>query len=97
MPFFLLYIFNLVAERIEWGLTGAEGHKFYSHPVSFILEKLMSVCGKNHVGLWENSVNKVKCLIIPVSLWEKFGEHSIVLDNSRQFVGRIRLTKYSVG
>ena len=53
MPFVLLYISNLVAERIEWGLTGAEGHKFYSHPVSFILEKLMSVCGKNHVGLWE--------------------------------------------
>ena len=28
------------------------------------------------------------CGIIPISLWEKFGELSIVLDNSRQFVGK---------
>ena len=33
------------------------------------------------------------CGIIPVSLWEKFGEQSIVLDNSRQFVGKIQWTK----
>ena len=30
------------------------------------------------------------CGIIPVSLWEKFGEQSIVLDNSRQFVVKIQ-------
>ena len=45
--------------------------------------KIISVCGKN-------SVSKVKCWIIPVSLWEKFSEQSTVLDNSRQFVGKIR-------
>ena len=27
--------------------------------------------------------------IIPVSLWEKFGEQSMVLNNSCQFVGKI--------
>ena len=35
--------------------------------------KFVSVCEKNHLGLWE-----------------KFGEQSIVLDNSHQFVGKIR-------
>ena len=45
--------------------------------------KIISVCGKN-------SVNKVKCWIISVSLWEKLGEQSIVLDNSRQFVGKVQ-------
>ena len=28
-----------------------------------------------------------------VGLWEKFGEQSIVLDNSSQFVGKIRWTE----
>ena len=37
------------------------------------VEKITSVCGKNHIGLWG-----------------KFGEQSIVLDNSRRFVGKIR-------
>ena len=53
---------------------------------------------KIHVGLWEKScsfVGKIMsvCGIIPVSLWEKFGEQSILLDNSRQFVGKIQWTK----
>ena len=48
--------------------------------------KITLVCGKN-------SVNEDKCWIIPVSLWEKFSAQSIVLDNSRQFVGKIRWTQ----
>ena len=53
---------------------------------------------KIHVGLWEKScsfVGKIMsvCGIIPVSLWEKFGELSIVLDNSHQFVGKNQWTK----
>ena len=37
-------------------------------------EKLCRFVGKITLVCGKNSVNKVKCWIIPVSLWEKFGE-----------------------
>ena len=86
-----------MAERIEGGLPGLEVREVESSQADFLLKicvglweksrrfvrKILLVCGKN-------SVTKVKCWIIPVSLWEKFSEQSIVLDNSRQFVGKIQ-------
>ena len=36
-------------------------------------------------------------MIFPVGLWEKFVEQSIVLDNSRRFVGKFRWTQKATG
>ena len=77
---------DVVAERIEWGWPGTEGHGelfFSSKNMS-----VMSVCGKNHVSLCENScrfVGKIMsvCGKNHVSLWDK----------SFWFVGKICWTQ----
>ena len=75
------------------GLPGTKGWEVESHSGRFAFENLCRLVGKITLVCGKNLVNKVKCWIIPVSLWEKFGAQSIVLDNSRQFVGKIRWTK----
>ena len=46
-----------MVERLEWESPGPEGHGNPAEQVFFmsIYDKIMSVCGKNQVGLWEKS------------------------------------------
>ena len=53
----------------------------------FFLEKFMSVCDKNHIGLWEKScrfVGKIMsvCGTNHFGLWEKFVGLKKSLENS---------------
>ena len=91
MPYLCFSLNDVVAERTEWGMPGIQSRGFVPKSSRIFFWKI-------HVGLWEKScsfVGKIMsvCGIIPVSLWEKFGEQSILLDNSRQFVGKIQWTK----
>ena len=89
-----------MAERTEWGMPGMEGRRFVPQSDTIFFFFI-------HVCLWEKScsfVGKIMsvCGIIAFSLWEKFGEQSIVLDNSRQYVGKnyriiyVYLSRYHV-
>ena len=57
---------DMVAERIEQGMPGMEGRRFYPQSVTIFLKnlcrfvgKIMQLCGKNHVSLWDNCLQFV--------------------------------------